>query len=79
VLTEKAVLTETSDAVLTDAELTERALSEMSLALEEKLSDADLLKIRTKGYFGDTGYTMVSEIVYSQDVGRDAPFTAIPE
>ena len=51
----------------------------MSLALEEKLSDADLLKIRTKGYFGDTGYTMVSEIVYSQDVGRDAPFTAIPE
>ena len=61
---------------LTVCEMTAAASSEMQKALEEKLSDATLLKIRTEAEFLEDSYVMNSSIVYTENIGADLPFDA---
>lgn len=57
-------------------EMTRIAADKMSGALNEKLTDATLLRIKTDGEFSDGRYNMRSEVVYTAQIGKELPFIA---
>ncbi len=61
---------------LSDEEITSRALVLMQETLAERLASATLIKIRTSAEFTDFGYTMTSELVYTENIGADLHFSA---
>ena len=59
---------------LTEDEMTEIALNEMTAALTDKLADSNLIRISTNGKFLDSSYVMSSDIVFSRQIGRELSF-----
>ncbi len=66
---------EKSEASYTDTELVEIASSRLSSKLHLALLSSDLMKIKTYGEYTDDGYRMSSDILYSTDIGKEAPFS----
>lgn len=56
----------------TDAQMTELALSELRSITEKFLLDAELIKLKTYGEFGENGYILTSEVVYALDIGEES-------
>lgn len=59
------------DLTYSDEELIEKATAELMELTGIALSNADLLKLRTKGEFTESGYRMINEIVYLTQVGAE--------
>ena len=70
-----AVTYESRERQLDKSEMIRSASEGMSLALEEKLGEATLVRIRTEGNFSDDAYTLNSSIVYLQEIGSDRAFS----
>lgn len=60
--------------LISESEMAETALQKMREALESRLENATLLKIRSEGGFSDSGYTLRTYFVLSENIGRDLPF-----
>ena len=60
--------------MISESEMAEKALEKMREALESRLENATLLKIRSEGGFSDSGYTLKTYFVLSENIGRDLPF-----
>ena len=69
--TKTAVYKRTEEQTLTDSELTASALMENKKMLDQMAKSCELLSVSTNGYFTNDGYTLVSQVVYKQRVGRD--------
>ena len=60
--------------IYTDEELVSVASSRLSSLVTTRLATADLVKIRTYGFFTETGYIMSSDVIFLTDVGEILPF-----
>lgn len=69
-----AVSYESHPQKLDKSEMAHRASEGMSRALEEKLGEATLVRIRTEGNFSDGAYTLNSSVVYLEQIGTDSAF-----
>lgn len=68
---------ETVEIALGEREMTENASREMARALEERLTEATLVRISTCGGFSEDGaYTMTSRIVCLEGIGAELRFIA---
>ncbi len=76
ILTEKTVVKENGVGIYSDAQLVLVVSEMLSAKTAARLSSSDLLRINTSGEFTDTGYRMRSVIVFTDEIGTDAPFTA---
>ena len=66
-----------SKTVMLDrAEMISLASEKMSAALTEMLSGATLLRIKTDGEFTDGAYIMISDVIYTKQIGAQRPFDA---
>lgn len=70
-----AVFSSSHSETLSDSRLVLDARECMESALDERLMDVQLIEISTVGYFTDTGYTMISRIVYDVNVGYTVPIS----
>lgn len=59
---------------LSEEEMAESALLDMQARLRERLSDANLLKIRSEGRFENSAYILKTYFVLSESIGEDLPF-----
>lgn len=59
---------------LTEDEMTEIALREMTDAINLKLKDSNLIRISTRGKFENSSYSMKTDMVYSCQIGRNISF-----
>lgn len=59
---------------LSAAEMSTVAAEKMSSALEKKLANATLVRIRTEGSFSENSYTVKSSVVYLEKIGEDLSF-----
>ena len=57
-----------------DDELVIVARERLNMLTAERLTNCDLLKIKTNGRFTDYGYTMSSEIIFNCSVGKSVYF-----
>lgn len=74
-ITQKAVVPYSFETVsLTEDEMTSLALDKMSAALSERLSNADLVRLRTNGCFLEDFYFLKTEFVSIENIGRDLKF-----
>jgi hypothetical protein len=64
----------TENVALSASEMTEIASEKMSESLNKRLSDATLLRIKTYGEFLENEYKMISNIVYTANIGEELPF-----
>ena len=58
------------NGVYTDDQLVEIASSRLMSLIALRLENSDLIRIKTRGDFTDTGYTMSTEIVFLSDVAE---------
>ena len=58
------------NGVYTDDQLVDVASSRLMSLIALRLENSDLIRIKTRGNFTDTGYTMSTEIVFLSDVGE---------
>ena len=65
---------EIKNILLTAEQMTAEASLKMGDALNERLSDATLVRIRTDGAFSDSAYNMISSFVCLEEIGSDLPF-----
>ncbi len=59
----------TEEAVYTDSEIVALAAKRLRAKTAAKLSDSDLLSVKSDGRFEDNGYVMFSDLVFLCDVG----------
>ena len=66
---------ESEAAEYTDEEIIKLATDRLNLLTENKLADADLLRIRTSRDFTDLGYVIRSDTVFLTEVGENKGFS----
>ena len=65
------------NGVYTDDQLVEIASSRLMSLIALRLENSDLIRIKTRGNFTNTGYTMSTEIVFLSDVAERVKFEII--
>ena len=65
------------NGVYTDDQLVEIASSRLMSLIALRLENSDLIRIKTRGNFTNTGYTMSTEIVFISDVAERVKFEII--
>ncbi len=58
----------------TDEELVNIASSRLSSLMASRLLDSDLIRVKTEGYFTDSGYFICSDMLFLSDVGAEVEF-----
>ena len=64
----------TQKAYYSDSEICEIASGRMDIEVSRRLTEGDLLKIRTEGNLTDDGYLMSSDIIFLTEVGIESGF-----
>jgi len=73
-VSERCVEYEYERGVYTDSELVKKTSARLNALTSARLSECDLLRLKTVGEFTEDGYRMSSHIVFLTDVGKDLPF-----
>lgn len=59
---------------LDESRMAEMALFDMESKLNDRLSSATLMRIRSEGEFTADGYVLKSYLVIAESIGQDLPF-----